>query len=144
MTGCTSGNAGGNAMANCQNNYASAISVKGTTSGNITGIYDMSGGLEEFVMGYNGTSLNLNGLAIENKYVDFYPNKACLNTESNCPGGALFGKYGDKHNMVDATNKYMTRGGSYSGNTASGLYAYDKTNGNANLGIGFRPVITIK
>ena len=46
--------------------------------------------------------------------------------------------------MVDATNKYMIRGGSYSGNTASGLYAYDRTYGNASLGIGFRPVITIK
>jgi prepilin-type N-terminal cleavage/methylation domain-containing protein len=144
ITGCTSGNAGGSVSTECKNNYASQASMSGTTSGNITGIYDMSGGYEEFVMAYNGTSLNLGGTAIDNKYVDYYPNKACLNTEANCAGGALFGKYEDKHNMVDATNKYMVRGGNYSGNTTSGLYAYDRTNGSANLKIGFRPVITIK
>lgn len=144
-TGCTAGSASGGVVTECTHNYASVESSNGTTTGNITGIYDMSGGMEEFVMGYNGTSLTLNGIVLDSKYVDYYNNKTCLNTESNCLGGALFGtKYDDKKNMIDSTNKYMIRGGNYSGNKTSGLYAYDKTNGNANLGIGFRPVITIK
>ncbi len=146
ITGCSSGNTTALVSTTCANSYTDNKAMEGTTTGNITGIYDLSGGASEFVMGVYGTAstgLMWNGTKIDNQYVDYY--QTCTTTESSCLGSALFGTwYNDMHTLVNASNKYMIRGGDYSNGTASGLYAYSHSNGSANEKIGFRPVITFK
>ena len=60
ITGCASTKENGSAYNGCQNKYNTQIGVLASTTGNISGIYDMSGGASEYVMGVMEDSLNSN------------------------------------------------------------------------------------
>lgn len=49
LTGCSSGNTSSGASTKCQYTYATNEAIRGTTTGNITGIYDLAGGVREFI-----------------------------------------------------------------------------------------------
>ena len=75
------------------------INVDQSTTGNITGIYDMNGGGCEAVAGYIATSSNLgNNLVFNNntikpeyeKYYDKYIDGFCGNKENNVKGDAVY------------------------------------------------------
>lgn len=123
LTGCTSGASGTgiNQSTACIDakgnflNYQYEASYRGSTSGTINGIFDMSGGASEYVMGnYNrneasgGIVLNniyeevenengeieqvLKTPKIDDKYINIYASKTCANKE--CVGAALLkGEY---------------------------------------------------
>jgi type II secretory pathway pseudopilin PulG len=145
LTGCTSGGAGTgkSIITTCTNTYATSSSTAGTTTGNIYGIYDMSGGAWEFVMGnYNSNSSNsgiplkdvyedqvnesgetesiLTTSKIDDKYVDIYTSSSCSN--NTCLGGALLKDefslsanwWSDQYEFFkDTTNTWLIRGGYY-------------------------------
>ncbi len=137
ITGCSYGNSNGDSRDyGCQ--YTYDIDINGTgasTTGNIYGIYDMSGGAWEFVMAnYNGMVGNSGfsePLTLDSKYYNLYTtnniNMACNNTE--CISHALSetsGWYNDYHNIIDETYPWMVRGGNYgtSSNSAGILGFY--------------------
>lgn len=60
ITGCAATSENGSAYNGCQNKYNTQIGVLASTTGNISGIYDMSGGAGEYVMGVMEDSLNSN------------------------------------------------------------------------------------
>mgnify|MGYP004564110875 CR=1 FL=1 len=60
ITGCAASTVTGTYYNGCQNKYNTQIGVLASTTGNISGIYDMSGGAYEFVMGVMEDSLNSN------------------------------------------------------------------------------------
>ena len=49
LTGCSSGSVSGGASTTCSYTYNTKQAASGTTTGNITGIYDLSGGGSEFI-----------------------------------------------------------------------------------------------
>ena len=111
ITGCSYGSPGnGNTDYGCQ--YTYDIEINGTgasTTGNIYGVYDMSGGVLEYVMGnYNdmvGSSGFREPLTLESKYYDKYTNNnvslACNGSECLSYGlSETVGWYNDYHNMV--------------------------------------------
>ena len=60
ITGCAASVENGSSYSGCENKYYTPIGVLASTTGNISGIYDMSGGSWEYVMGVMEDSLNSN------------------------------------------------------------------------------------
>ena len=130
ITGCSYGApSNGNTDYGCQYEYDNNIrteegivgkGVGASTTGTIYGIYDMSGGAWEYVMGnYNDVSGNSgfsNPLTIDSKYYNKYTNNdvrvACNGSE--CLSHSLSetgGWYNDYQNMVTETHPWLVRGG---------------------------------
>ena len=122
ITGCSYGSPSNeNTDYGCQ--YTYDIDINGTgasTTGNIYGVYDTSGGAWEYVMGnYNdvlGNSgfVNMPESKYYDKYIDGDYNIAC--NGSVCLSHALTetaGWYNDHYNMLDEERSWMIRGGHY-------------------------------
>ena len=121
-----------------------------STTGNITGIYDMSGGAYEYVMGYySGASTTWGGNSAgfnskpDSKYYDDY---TTTNALTACNGGICYGHglsevsswYGDYAGFVSANYPWLRRGGGYSGGSTVGVFYFSNYHGNANNNSGFR------
>ena len=130
----------------------------GSTTGNMTGVYDMSGGTWEYVMGwYSGasdtfgatSSSNFAGFtsALDSKYWDEY---TTTNALTACDGGICYGYglsevnkwYGDFTDFVDAGNPWFGRGGYSFGGASAGAFFFNISGGRANNNNGFRSVLS--
>ena len=130
----------------------------GSTTGNITGVYDMSGGAWEKVMGwYSGasdtfgatSSSNYAGFtsAPDSKYWDEY---TTTNALTACDGGICYGYglsevnkwYGDFTGFVDAGAPWFSRGGSCIDGAVAGAFGFGSHDGSAGITNGFRSVLS--
>ena len=125
ITGCSYGSpSNGNTDYGCQYQYNEEIKGTGaSTTGNIYGIYDMSGSAWEYVMGnYNdvvGASGFESPLTLNSKYYDKYTssnaNTACNGNECLSHGlSETIEWYNDKHTMINNEQPWIGRGGHYS------------------------------
>ena len=170
VTGCSSKTSANDSIANattsCGTGYEWNGSInkgRSSTTGNLYGIYDMSGGTWEYAMGNvaTGTStytykVGLSGLtSIEEKYYDTYVNpentttahyngklgdgtKEILKTYGSNSGGWFSDfAYFPENSMV-----WFLRGSYYNYASGSGLFAYARNTGGAFNDYSFRPVIT--
>ena len=110
-----------------------------STTGTIYGIYDMSGGAIEYVMGNYNTSKGDAGFdnLPEAKYYDLYTTSngttAC---NGACDGHALTetaGWYNDAPWFVTASSPWFNRGGHWSHTTYAGVFCSFSTFGYANV-----------
>ena len=142
------------------------LSKVASTTGNITGIYDMSGGAQEYVMGYySGASTTWGATSSSNdagfssapdsKYYDDYTTTSEVTA---CNGGICYGHglsevngwYNDYASFVRADYPWFLRGGGYSNwNSGSsvGAFNFDDYYGDASFSarvqsIGFRAVLS--
>ena len=169
---CITGSAGNSASAGTDagttNDYTNSQGVQASTTGNVTGIYDMSGGAWEYTAAYvnNGHgNLQSYGAALVNgaaKTKDMYSSATSsgANTQSQDYETAK-GKYGDA--VYETSNTYSSgsgswyndcsglpcidapfflRGGSYRNGANAGSFYFNCDNGSA-LSNGFRPVLVI-
>ena len=130
----------------------------GSTTGNMTGVYDMSGGALEYVMGYYSgasdtfgatSSSNFAGFtsAPDSKYWDEYTTTIALTA---CNGGICYGQalsetngwYSDYADVVRASGPWFTRGGLSSYDAAAGAFGFGWISGSAGGGYGFRSVLS--
>ena len=97
-----------------------------STTGNITGVYDMSGGSDEYVMGYLTTASSTWGATSSSNYAGFsstpaskyYDGYTGTTSTTACNGGICYGQalsetsgwYKDAANFVNANNPWFTRG----------------------------------
>ena len=133
ITGCSYGSpSNGNTDYGCQYTYDEDISGTGaSTTGNIYGIYDMSGGAWEYVMAnYNDIIANSGFVAMpESKYYNKYTSN---NTSQACNGSECLshglsetaGFYGDYRSMVSETYPWLLRGGRYHDTTGAGVFIF--------------------
>ncbi len=155
----------------CTNTYATAAGQKASTTGNITGVYDMSGGSGECVMGAltdgsnkprsgYSTSLNsgFNGVANHGgsvngqrdlpdaKYYDLYTSTTSAKA---CDGGLCYGHalsetagwYGNPQDFVSSSNPWFTRGGACYTGARTGVFVASYLGGNAYEDVSFRLVL---
>ncbi len=130
-----------------------------STTGTIYGVYDMSGGAQEYVMGNynkevgNGSNFKTGWETQYENYIDFYPGKTAAKACDGfavCKGHALSeteGWYSDTHTMsFSMSTPYMYRGSYYGGTTEAGIFNFDTTasGGAALSGNSFRMVLTLK
>ena len=120
-----------------------------STSGNITGVYDMSGGAYEYVMGnYNKESgdsgLNVDGIPAE--YIDIYSGISVAASHLGDATGETAGWYYDSHyvDFVFPSEPWFSRGGNHSDGSYASVFNFDSYSGEGNYSYGFRVVLSIK
>lgn len=165
VTGCAGSSVSAGNYAGCQNAYNTSTGGKASTTHNITGIYDMSGGTYEYTASYvnNGDgSLTTNGsqiISANAKYKDVYAkgstDSASLNYEANKNkyGDAFYeisksyensnSWYEDVSGMPYSTSPWFLRGGHHNSTTGAGLFFYFPFAGASDIGSGFRAVAII-
>ena len=133
------------------------ISKVASTTGNITGVYDMSGGAYEYVMGYYspasttwGATSRANNAGFtsqpDSKYYDNYTTTSALTA---CNGGICYGHglsetlawYRDTTSFVSDSYPWFRRGGSCHDRSNAGAFYFNHVNGAANSGAAARSVI---
>jgi len=159
----TTGNSNGTpstSTTNAQVTYDTSDTGYGaSTTGTVYGVYDMSGGAYEYVMGnYNnvsGSSASYNsgfvgtngpttgGLAWpDSKYYDLYTSTA--ESTGYKVGDATYetsGWYSDFANFVNSSGPWFLRGGRYNNNTEAGVFSMGYNVGSSNSYYGFRLAI---
>ncbi len=177
MTGCSSGQGTATSQESCSYRYSDTTSLgKGmgyagagaSTTGNITGIYDINGGAWEYTMGVlnkmsgNTTSANSGYKGVladgsefnentrdwpDTKYYDEYTSTS-IETACNgkpCKGhaiGEVTGWYGDFTEMVSTSEPWFLYGGYSRNNALAGVFAHGHNAGSVSVNISFRQVLT--
>ena len=156
ITGCSYGSpSNGNTDYGCQYTYGVEINGTGaSTTGNIYGIYDMSGGALEYVMAnYNdmATSSGFSDpLTLDSKYYDMYTSNnlslACNGSECISHGlRETYGWYDDARSMVNEQFHWLLRGGYLYDFTTAGVFYFGVwLTGDLHNHCSFRLVATIK
>ncbi len=149
--------------------YNTETGYKASTTGNITGIYDMSGGAWEYVGAYMPSSNDASGfsaseLTTYSKYLDLYSANSTINSYNNRKLGDATGEmgpfyfYADKDNnkryhnnwyedysvFIGSTHVWFLRGGHYFSGSLSGQFYFNRNTGSFNIYGGFRLTLTIK
>ena len=165
ITGCAGSSVSAavtNSMSSCANGYDwSTLGVNASTNGNITGIYDMSGGDWENVMGnmvdstgnYYPSSSGLTKPDI--KYFDSYAYSATVYTDHargklgdatketlKTFGSETGGWYGDYAGLPGGISSWFIRGGLCNGGTGAGVFGFYRSSAGSGALVSFRSVIT--
>ena len=136
ITGCSYGSpSNGNTDYGCHYTYDVEASGTGaSTTGNIYGIYDMSGGAWEYVMGNYNDVLGSSGFESmpESKYYDKYTSSDILTVcnGSECLSHSLSeinGWYSDSYTMVSETYQWLVHGGGYGTWSLAGIFCFDSS-----------------
>ena len=148
--------------------YNTETGYLATTTGNITGIYDMSGGAHEYVAGvvngyYGNSGLTANDIKnYGNKYFDIYSNQSTVTgykhrilgdgTSEFGPfyyykdgdGGTRYHSswYGDSAYFIEPGESWFCRGGSYNYGGIAGLGYFARYTGAGRNYMGFRLVLS--
>ena len=155
----------------CKNTYETEAGQKASTTGNITGIYDMSGGAYEYVMGalsdengkprsgrngeynsgFNGaleSDLVSKGRILPDaKYYDLYTGTTLATA---CGSGICYGdafsetvRWGFDHQLfMSSSSPWVARGDRWTGGTVAGVFGAAGSAGGATISTGFRLVLT--
>ena len=119
-----------------------------STSGNITGVYDMSGGAWEYVMGnYNKTAgasglVDISGLPAE--HMDIYSGTSVNASHLGDATGETAGWYGDYAKFVNSSDQWFMRGGHNSNGDNAGIFYFNGSYGYSNSNNGFRVALSVK
>ena len=122
--------------------------VSQSTTGNITGVYDMSGGSHEYVMGnYNKTAgdsgLTVSGVPAE--HIDIYSGTDVNASHLGDATGETSGWYSDYAYFVDSSDPWFKRGGGFYGGNRSGVFLFsNRYYTSADASKSFRVVLSVK
>ena len=145
--------------------YNTLTGYKASTTGNITGVYDMSGGAWEYVAAYSGigsSGFTLSELTQYSKYFDVYSSNSTMTSWNNRILGDATGEmgpfyyYADKdelsryHNnwyadhsvFIDSTFPWFFRSGLYVDGVRAGQFYFGRSLGDFNDGGSFRLVLS--
>ena len=120
--------------------YNTTLGKDASTTKNIYGIYDMSGGAYEYVMGVYTNTIDESGFSSlpDTKYYNNY-------TETSYTGHALTETknwYSDYAYFVDSSFPWFVRGGSRNDSTNAGVFSFSIGDVRPNNGSSSRPVIS--
>ncbi len=116
-----------------------------STTGNITGVYDMSGGAYEYVMGnYNKTagSSGLTVSGVPTEHIDIYSGNSVSASHLGDATGETAGWYSDYAYFVYSSNPWFTRGGYFNFGDDAGVFGFGFDTGGAVISYGFRVVLS--
>ena len=116
-----------------------------STTGNITGVYDMSGGAFEYVMGnYNKTAgnsgLTVSGIPVE--HIDIYSGTSVSASHLGDATGETRSWYSDTAYFVNSPNPWFLRGGDYRFGVNAGVFYFNNGTGGGGGNYGFRVVLS--
>ncbi len=116
-----------------------------STTGNVTGIYDMAGGSWEYVMGNlskntGDSGLNVSGVPAE--HIDIYSGTSVAASHLGDATGETAGWYSDDAFFVNSSYPWFLRGGHYGGGVDAGVFLFSFGAGVDNGNYGFRVVLS--
>ena len=117
-----------------------------STSGNITGVYDMSGGAFEYVMGnYNKTAgdsgLTVSGVPAE--HIDIYSGTSVSASHLGDALGETAGWYINYADFVLSGGPWFSRGGNCLSGGDAGVFGFIYSTGEGYNSYGFRVVLSV-
>ena len=117
-----------------------------STTGNITGVYDMSGGAYEYVMGnYNKMAKDsrLTISTVPTGHIDIYSGTSVSASHLGDALGETAGWYSDYARFVNSISSWFNRGGYYyGGDDSAGVFYFSSGSGGGFDSIGFRVVLS--
>ena len=149
--------------------YNTQIGYLASTTGNITGIYDMSGGSYEYMASYRSGTIGSSGFTTttianyDTKYFDVYNASSSVNSYQYRILGDATGEmgpfkqyldgdnnsrwhnswYADASDFVESSYPWFHRGGNYDNGVLAGQFYFDKNTGGVYTHIGSRLVLTV-
>ena len=168
ITGIAGDTASASSSSSTTNTYNTAKGQKASTNGNITGVYDMSGGAWEYTAAYvanNNGSLTSYGSSLVGgaaKYKNVYTSNGDTQQGNYGVSTPANGHYGDA--VYETSNHYSSsngswyadysifpyssgpffvRGGYYSNTTGAGVFCFIGSDGSNGSGDGFRVVVPV-
>ncbi len=144
-------------------NWTTLQGQKASSTGNIYGIYDLSGGAWEWTAGYITTQENeVEGLRGENnKYRSKYEGVSAIHTdnykedknairlgeaiwETSSINTEIQSWNNDSSTFINHTEPFFIRGGYWNYKEKAGLFAFNRGYGDCFFHVGFRPVIIVE
>ena len=116
-----------------------------STAGNITGVYDMSGGAYEYVMGNYNKTAGDSGLTISTiptQHIDIYSGTSVSASHLGDAIGETAGWYSDYAYFVNSSVPWFNRGGYYDSGANAGVFRSGTFGGGVSYG--FRVVLSTK
>ncbi len=134
------------------NTYNTVTGQSASTTGNITGIYDMSGGVHERVMGnsqnssgaFNVSSSGFTTVPDAKYYNNYDYGTSSSNYTRYIKGDAtkeMAGFYSDYKSFAYASYPWFSRGGYYYGHSSAGLASFSNSNSYVDVSSGGRVVL---
>jgi hypothetical protein len=164
ITGCAGSSVSAASSGGCQNTYETTNGVKASTTGNIYGIYDMSGGSYEYLAAYVNNANDYLGqgssiIDAASQYKDVYTVGTTDDQASNYAlsinfkGDAIYETsysysgtnswYGDYSYITYTTFPWFLRGGNWSQGSSAGVFTFYRIRGTGLSTISFRPVLAV-
>ena len=147
ITGCGGAVASAASSTSCINAYASVTSYPQSTTGNISGIFDMSGGAWEYMAAYRSGTVGSSGLNIDtinanSNYFDIYNSASTPTSYQYRILGDATGEMGpmsshksswyqDYANFVNSSGPWFLRGGDYLYTSIDGVFYFNVYTGDA-------------
>ena len=133
--------------------YNTTTGITASTTKNVYGIYDMSGGAYEYVAGCYTNKTNYltdnTDKSYQNKYIDVYSNydnskygDAVYETSSSSSNSNSW--FLDCSSFLNSSNPVFNRGGYFDDGSNAGLFYFSRTFGGASDFSVFRPVCVVK
>ena len=116
-----------------------------STTGNITGVYDMSGGAWEYVMGNYGKTAGSSGLTVSEvpaEHIDIYSGDSVSASHLGDATGETEGWYGDYAYFVGSSVPWFERGGRYNDGVNAGVFYFYICTGEGFASGGFRVALS--
>ncbi|MGM9849077.1 MAG: hypothetical protein ACI312_04955, partial [Bacilli bacterium] len=117
-----------------------------STSGNITGVYDMSGGAWEYVMGNYNKQSGRSGLTVSGvpaEHIDIYSGTSVNASHLGDATGETAGWYSDYAAFVSSGSPWFVHGGYYDNGDSAGVFRFDRGGGEVISFSGFRVVLSV-
>ena len=118
-----------------------------STTGNITGVYDMSSWSDEYVMGNYNKRAGSSGLIVgevPSQHIDIYSGTSVSASHLGDATGETAGWYNDLTLFVSSSLPWFTRGGYHKMPDDDGIFNFGFNDGDANNRIAFRSVLSVK
>jgi hypothetical protein len=159
-TGCGPQSEGSTSSGATCNGYTTALGQSASTTGNISGVYDMSGGAWEYVMGnivnssgaFNSSNAGFSSTP-NAKYYDKYSygtsdteytrGKLGDATKEMAPTGSTGNWYSDYARFPYSSTPWFSRGGHYSSGADAGAFNFNEINGFASSNYSSRAVLLV-
>jgi hypothetical protein len=163
VTGCVGSSVSSDIYKGCANSYNTITGYNGSTTGNISGIYDMNGGAWEYMAAYRENTLGSSGFDTTSvstyaKYLDVYDALSSYAKYNYRILGDATGELGPFYNVnnsyynnwfqdysyfVYSVSPWFVRGSHYDYNSGAGQFAFGMFSGEAGSRRGTRLVLAI-
>lgn len=144
-TGCAPDSLGASETSSC-NSYHTASGIQASTTGNIYGVYGMSGGAWEYVLGNYNSIIGSSGFDSlpEGKYINIYTSSTTIKGDAMSADN-MTGWYSDSGTLDTSISSWIIRGGGATNGNAAGIfsYGYAGAKGGADASVSTRMTLSV-